>query len=179
MKNAILLLMFSTFFSGCIIFPINEQSSIPIYTCETMLPPLLDDFYRIYREPYIENLYDCSNKSAKYTLKLRENGFESNTIIIEQIGYVVGEFRHAIVAIKIGGDCEFFCDVTNGTWTSDLASFGTPISYVNSVDLLSHYEYVNNLHLIPFLDDFIKVKPDGVLYISHPTVPVSLVPVPK
>jgi hypothetical protein len=169
------LLVFSAFLSGCATLPVGKQSAPPIYTCETMLPPLLEDFYRIYREPYVENLYDCSNKSAKYTLKLRENGFEANTILIEQVGYVVGDFIHAVVIIKIGDDCEFFCDITNGTWTTDLPTLGIPLAYVNSIDLLTNYEYVNNLHLIPFLGEVIKVRANGVLYIDI-AVPVVLAP---
>jgi hypothetical protein len=83
-------------------------------------PPMIDQFWYVKGEPYIEHLYDCSNKSSKYCRILRENGYDANIIVTK-----VGEGKHAVVEVKFGDNDFLFCDPTQGKWDTKLDPFGT------------------------------------------------------
>jgi hypothetical protein len=72
-------------------------------------------------EPYIEHLYDCSNKSSKYCRILREKGYDANIIVTK-----VGEGQHAIVFIRFGNGDLLYCDPTQGKWSTEIDAFGIP-----------------------------------------------------
>ena len=44
--------------------------------------PMVDEFYSIYKEEYILDKNDCTNKSAKYARILRENGYDAHMMIL-------------------------------------------------------------------------------------------------
>jgi hypothetical protein len=84
-------------------------------------PPETKAFWSIKAEPYIEHLYDCSNKSSKYCRILREKGYDANIIVTK-----VGEGQHAIVFIRFGNGDLLYCDPTQGKWSTEIDAFGIP-----------------------------------------------------
>ena len=92
--------------------------------CQSM-PPQSDMFWAIYSEPYILDVYDCSNKSSKYARALRDSGSSSNIWItrLDDGG------THAIVSVNVDNQT-IWCDQTNGEWSSKSGEFGELIFMV-------------------------------------------------
>jgi hypothetical protein len=124
--------------------------SIILYSCQTAWvephkdndkslifykkPPEFDKFLEVYRKPYIEHEYDCSNKSAEYATHLINKGIFSQILSIDHDGPNVtkliyserlGQYaieRHAIVRVYKDGKF-IYADPANFKWSQDIKDF--------------------------------------------------------
>ena len=115
MRYVIVVLLFIT---GCRSIRPVLPAIVPV---SIRKPPLIDKFMEIKAEPYIEHLYDCSNKSSKYCRMLREKGYNADILITR-----VGEGHHAIVVVRFSNDDVLYCDPTQGKWSTEVDEFGAP-----------------------------------------------------
>jgi hypothetical protein len=115
MRYVIVVLLFLT---GC-------QSMRPTVPAITRKPPLIKEFWKIKAEPYIEHLYDCSNKSSKYCRMIREKGYNADILITR-----VNEGHHAVVVVRFGNKDVLYCDPTQGTWSTEIDEYGAPETIV-------------------------------------------------
>jgi len=106
MRYLFLLLLFTT---GCETVRINRT------------PPHTDLLKSIAAEPYIEHLYDCSNKSSKYCRILRDKGYKANLMITRIKGQ-----HHAIVVVEFKNGEIIYCDPTSGRWSYEIDDYGIP-----------------------------------------------------
>jgi hypothetical protein len=105
--------------------------SLPDKWDEYRKVPLKDTFKSISEEPYKLNVYDCSNKCAKYMKALMDEGYECEMIAVKPPANPL-RILHAIVRIKFKDGSSMYTDPTYFDWSSNINHFG---AYMYTIEI--------------------------------------------
>ena len=96
--------------------------------------PMYESFRSIYKERYISNKNDCSNKCAKYLDALKKNGYDGEIVVVH-----TGRTLHSVV--KTGN---IYVDPTWGTYSKSLKRFGSYHGTIKYEDMHKWSEFKIN-----------------------------------
>ena len=99
-------------------------------------PPMYAEFVQIWRQPYVINSHDCSNKAGRYARVLRDVALLDAVVLVMS----TPKGAHAIVEVKHKGKW-WYCDPTSGKCTKDIDDHGTLIHTLSEHDLYASLEY--------------------------------------